>query len=130
MHEIEQSARVFVTSVNGQLSPLAEVIDAIVKSASKQFIQEAKVTLMGVKSGESRAEQAVMSALAEDDLSKSPLLGLASAAFPKLARKLVKHPEVLEFVLSKFGGRAGVAATPVEAGGDYAARLNKYDGGG
>lgn len=115
----------FVASPDGKAPcPLSVIADSFIARLVERF----KVTLMGFKSGESRAEQAALAGLAEDVANQeSPLLAAGLSAFPSLKKSILKNPALVQFLLSKLGGNS----KPADGGNsntDYAQRLGKFGG--
>jgi hypothetical protein len=95
---------------------------------SKRFLEQAKVTLMGLASGKARGEQAVMGEMVQDAVtSRSPGLGAILAAFPKTNKLLIKNGPLLQFLLQRFGGSSGAAPAGDHGGaGGFADNVSKY----
>jgi hypothetical protein len=100
-----QEFRDFITPRGEEKSPLGSVIDKVIDDASEKISVKAKTTLMGMLSGQSRAEDAVQGELIT---SGNPILG-ALAQFPKLRRFITKNPELAQMALSKLSGNHGPA---------------------
>jgi hypothetical protein len=88
-----------------------------------------KTTLMGVASGQSRAEKAVELEVAGAALQdKSPLLAAGLAAFPKLSKTLLGNPAIIQFIMSKIGSGVQAPLIPDSSPSDFGARLGRYGG--
>lgn len=94
-------------------SELAKLCIALSDLAAQSLMAQVKTTLMGLQSGVVRSENAAENELAESLIGKAnPLAGLLMQLIPKAwKRKIVKHPELVDAVTSRFGNR-----TPVESG--------------
>lgn len=100
----------------GKPSPLAATVDAISQTFSQRLILQAKTSLMGMASVDSKNEKALQGELALGLAAKdSPLLSVLARSMPTLGRRLVKNPELIELaagILSKVGpGNNGRAET-------------------
>lgn len=117
--------RGFIESPDGNSpSALSQVYDAATARMARAVVDQAKVTLMGIKSGEVRAEQAVMTGLGEAALGESPI-GAALTSVPGIRKFLRKNPGLLNVVLSKLSNPpASVEAAPLNTRVD----LNRYGG--
>lgn len=129
---VSRVIRTFITPADaGQPSALALVWLA----ACRALVTEIRTSLMGMKSGEVRAEKAIQKAMIEDTVSDSPALALGLQAFPGLGKVFQKNPSLLTFALSKLAGNRDGGLTPEPVGapasdgdGDYAQRLRSYGG--
>ena len=105
----------FVTpETPGQPSQLAKAIDAASVMAGRAVVAQAKSSLMGLQSGETRGKAAVEGDVAEGQLSMAaPALGGLLNSFPILKKSLRQNPGLLDYALpfltEKFGNRAGPA---------------------
>ncbi len=102
----------FITpQAENQPSPIAQIAFSLMHEMGASAAMEIKTTLLGKSSGESRAEQAVMTEMVQGAVSsQSPMLGAALESFPKLRKMVGKHPELLfavQSALSKLGGGGG-----------------------
>jgi len=105
----------FVTSQDDKTpSGLAKVVDTIATRVGHSIAIEAKTTLMGKASGQSRLDTAIAGDIAKDSLSSiSPLIAGMMSLFPSLGKRIAKNPALADYVVSKMaaGNHAG---TPVQ----------------
>lgn len=122
----------FTTPDDKGKSALGEFIGSI----CNQMVTVFRTSFMGLKSGESRGEQAVMGALMEDTAGQSsPMLAAGLQAFPALRKLISKNPGLLEFALSKIQSlnkpsEAAASGNHADSGGDgsFKASLNRFGG--
>lgn len=113
-------------------SPVSIIVGHIIERAGDSLIAKIKASLMGMRSGDVRAEQAAMAELSKEALAEASPVGAALLTqFPKLGKVLGKNPALLEYALSKILPKLAhtTAAAPGDSNGgsrDYAGRLNKY----
>jgi len=126
---IWHNLRSFVVPIDAQTpTPLSIAVDGFIGRLVERF----KVTIMGVASGQARAEQAALAEATEAAVSDhSPLMGVVMSLFPKSRKLLLKNPALMATLL-KAGGKVAAAggSPPADNGqsGDYANRLNRYGG--
>lgn len=101
----------------GEPSPLSLSLDSFSARLAKCLSVEVKTTLMGMLSGQARAETALNRETTEAVMSiKNPLVGGLLAALPKRYKnKIFKNPELAEAVIDKLGSTMGgmTASVPV-----------------
>lgn len=113
----------FITPENaGDESELSRLVKPVLNEFASKIVDNAKVTLMGYKSGQARADKAVEAAMAKDLINlKSPLAGAALGAFPFLQKLIDRNPGLAGAALEKLGslGRnSPVESTIVTNAGD------------
>lgn len=91
--------RAIFNSDNEKPSQFAQSVDLISHIFAQSMTREIKTTLMGMKSGQVRAEQAVMKGIAEDAIEQNPMASGLAEAFPGLGKRLTKNPALLQLVL-------------------------------
>jgi hypothetical protein len=107
-------------------SPLAQFIDLISHTAGHAIAVEAKTTLMGKASAVARTEQGVLADMTGDLLtSQSPVLGGILDMFPSLKKRVLKNPELTQFIMSKLAGGLKPAGDNNHSS-DYANEISKY----
>jgi len=76
-------------------SPFAETIEAISKVIAGEITASIKATLMGVKSGQDRAEKALEADLMLDT---NPLLSTVVSSLPNVRKHLRKNPAMIGYL--------------------------------
>ena len=120
---IQRSIADFVTPP-GENQP--SKLDVFLAGYARQFGQiiamEAKTTIMGKMSGDSRGAVAVQGAMLQDIAAKqSPILSALLDHSPRLAKTLAKNPALTNMALNILAG----AAKPPE-GGNHNAGVNPF----
>lgn len=114
-------AQFLTPEAEGKPSPLALAVDAAAVMVGRSVAAQVKTLLMGIQSGDVRAEKAVQGALAMDAAEGAGLGGLLSAS-PNLRRTLRRNPSLIDIALplvsNLFGKRgSGVASSDNGASG-------------
>lgn len=82
----------------GKPSPLAQAVDVACSFLARALIAQSKGFLMGLQSGQQRAEKAVKGDIAEGIVSQNPL-GALLMSFPALKKTLRRNPALLDMAL-------------------------------
>lgn len=113
-------------------APASGFIASVAHTFAQSITREIKTTLMGLKSGQVRAEQAVMEGVVEEAMGDSPL-GAIAGMFPGLTKKFAKNPALLQMamgVVSRMSTapKSNGGSIDTSSGSDFGARLAKYGG--
>lgn len=100
----------------GKPSALSLAIDVACSFLARALIAQYKGFLMGLQSGQARAEKAVKGDMAEGLIEQNPL-GALLMSFPALKKTLRRNPALLDVALNSLGSRSGVSM-PGNGGGE------------
>jgi len=103
VNEVYDEFKTFISQADPDTpSPLAQTVSSISDMIARSLVAQVKTTFMGIESGVSRAENSIQqNAFAQ----ANPLIAGLVNMFPKtVKRTLIKHPELIDMALSKFGG--------------------------
>ena len=93
-------------------SPLAQLIEAMSIVAGRAIVAQIKTTFMGKQSADARREGIIDEAIAGDVIgSANPLIGSILQAFPSVGKAIRKNPALLDFAISKLGGKSAVGSS-------------------
>lgn len=95
----------FTPEKAGEPSPFGKVLKLTSDQFAYKIVDQAKMTLMGMKGNQANQEKAVEGAIAVDALSQSPLAATALTAFPELKKLIRKNPGLAEMGISKLLGK-------------------------
>ena len=115
-------------------SQFALLVDHAAQLFAKHAVDQAKGTLLGMQSGDSRLEKAMQADIVKDmATAESPILAGLMSAFPTLGRRLAKNPaalQILPSLLSKLGintaGGRRAGGNGDRSLSDYGSQLKKY----
>lgn len=113
-------------------SEFTNVMDAVTDRASKIVVSHFKGQMLGVLSGQSRQEKAILGDIAQDELeAKNPgMMGLLSQ-FPSLKKRIGKNPELINTLVGMLGNLRGGTGTngdsKNESNGGFAEISNKMN---
>lgn len=116
------TVRDFVTAPDENTqSPLSQTVESAGHVAGRAIALEIKTMIMGRNSGESRAEQAALTSIAEDEAAKSsPLLAGALSLFGKRGKNaLLKNPALMGFVTQKLASMGNNQSSGHSSNGDH-----------
>lgn len=104
--------RDFVTPVDEKTpSALAKTTDIMACMIARAIVAQAKTTLMGMQSGQVRAETAIAENVLEGS---NPAIGALLSSFPALKKTLRRNPALLDMALSRLMPKI---STTVDNGG-------------
>ena len=91
--DLEAGIRSFLTAPDANTpSPLALIVDQLAQVVARGVIAQAQTTIMGIKSGASRA---AASAEAQANMARYPWLSVLAQLMPGAAKSLAKNPALL-----------------------------------
>ncbi len=111
-NRLQAGFKEFITPVaEGKSSPAADMVAKLADIFAGTVLAHAQAALMGMKSGEVRADNASAIEAATSALSESnPLVGIAMNVLPKsLKNKIARNPMLLQALISRFGNKKVVA---------------------
>ncbi len=128
--QLEEEVRSFVSAPDEKTpSPLAQTIDMAGQVVGRAVVAQFKTTMMGIESGNTRAEKAIAADIAEDVAKQSPIGGLLDS-FPALKKTLRRNPALLDFALSKLGSLNAAGAGNMPARSNGSSSQTKFNLGG
>lgn len=103
---------------NKSPSPLAQSASVFSDMVARSLVMQAKATLMGLQSGDSRREKGLEGDLALDAVGLiNPQISAVLDSFPALKKSLRKHPELLDLAISKLVKPAAAGSAPANNNG-------------
>lgn len=111
LYQFENVIRSFVTPIDEKTgSPLAKVTESAADMIARSIMAQAKGFMLGLQSGQKRAETAIQADIAEGSgLGASPL-GAVLESFPALKKTLRRNPQLIDMAMGYLSRKKGVAA--------------------
>ncbi len=110
LQELEAEFRSFVTAADEKTpSPLASLVQTAGEVLGRSIVNQVRTSLMGSRSGEVRADQAITGDIAEGQALQNPLVAAALQASPALKKTIRRNPALLDLVMSKLATMGSAA---------------------
>jgi hypothetical protein len=118
----EGTIKAFIQPVDDKTpSQLAKTTEIISDMIARSIMAQAKTFMMGLQSGQNRAETAIKGDITEDMINQSSNpLGAILSSFPAVKKSLRRNPQLLDLAMgylgSKMQGKGNNGDKPVASG--------------
>jgi hypothetical protein len=111
--KISRTITQFITpEAENKPSPFALLIDSVASMFGRSIVAQLKSTLMGVQSGQKRAESAIEGDIMEGVVqSQSPMLGGLLNSFPALKKTLRRNPQLADMAMQFMANKMATNGT-------------------
>lgn len=109
IRSIQATFTAFITPADEKTpSPLAKTTEIFSDMVARSIMAQAKTFMMGLQSGQKRAETALQGDIVDDMANQSGNpLGAVLSSFPAVKKTLRRNPQLMDMALSYLSKRAG-----------------------